>query len=160
MAHLDIVTAIIIAALLIYAIVKQFMAKPVKKFGFVLFPLLALYEAYETYPQAPLPSSQIVECLIMVTLALASAVIQGVNTEVFYRNDQLYMRSKLVAIITWVIYFAVRIGLKFLFDSKGSFMTWLGMAVIFGARSVVLFIWHPEIGQALSQSSGRSRRRY
>lgn len=160
MEHFDFITALTIIALLIYAIVKQFMAKPVRKFGFVIFPLLALYEAYESYPKTVVPENQKTECIIMIILALGSAVIQALNTEVFYKDDQLFMRSKIVAVITWLIYFLVRVGLRFIFNSTGSWMMWFGMAIIFGARSAVLLIRHPEIGQALSRQPSRRRRRY
>jgi hypothetical protein len=39
-------------------------------------------------------------------------------------------------------------------------MTWLGMAVVFGTRSMILYIRHPEIGRALLQGRQHGRRQY
>lgn len=61
------------------------------------------------------------------------------------------MRSKPVAVITWAAYFLIRIGLRFFCHSTESWMMWLGMAVIFGVRSFILYLRFPEIGKALSQ---------
>lgn len=153
MDHLNLLTTLIAVVVFIYVIVKQFMAKPVRMFGFVIVPLLALYKVYDSFPKTDIPKSQMVECVIMFCLALASAIIQAMFTEVFYQDDRLYMRSKLVAVVTWAIYFLVRIGLRFLYHSTGSWMMWLGMAVIFGVRSLILYIRFPEIGKTLSQRS-------
>lgn len=151
MNHLNLMTTLIAAAVFIYAIAKQFTAKPVKMFGFVIVPLLALYKVYDSFPQTSIPRSQMVECTVLVLLALASAVIQSMFTEVFYQNDQLYMRSKLIAVVTWAVYFLARIGLRFLYHNTEYWMMWMGMAVIFGARSLILLFRFPEIGRALSQ---------
>ena len=151
MNHFDLMTTLIVAAVFIYAIAKQFTAKPVKMFGFVIVPLLALYKVYDSFPKTSIPRSQMVECTVLVLLALASAVIQSMFTDVFYQNDQLYMRSKLIAVVTWAVYFLARIGLRFLYHNTESWMMWMGMAVIFGARSLILLFRFPEIGRALSQ---------
>lgn len=158
MEHLNIVTTLIIMVVLIYAVVKQFMAKPIKWFGFLIFPMLALYEAYHSYTAATVTAYQNVECAVMVTLALIAAVIQALFTEVFYKDSQLYMRSKIVAVITWVLYIMARITFRVLFNSMGLWMMWLGIAVIFSVRSIILYIRFPEIGHALMQHSGRRRR--
>lgn len=165
MDHLNLMTTLIAVAVLIYAIAKQFMAKPVKLFGFVVVPLIALYKVYDSFPKTTVPQSQMAECTVMVVLALAAAVIQAMFTEVFYQDERLYMRSKLVAVVTWAAYFLVRIGLRYLYRSTESWMVWLGMAVIFAVRSLILYLRFPEIGKALSQgfrsgaSGRRSRRR-
>lgn len=151
MNHFDLMTTLIVAAIFIYAIAKQFTAKPVKMFGFVIVPLLALYKVYDSFPKTPIPRSEMVECTFLVLLALASAVIQSMFTDVFYQNDQLYMRSKLIAVVTWAVYFLSRISLRFLYHNTESWMMWMGMAVIFSARSLTLLFRFPEIGRALSQ---------
>lgn len=159
MEHIDFLTTLIIVALFLYAIVKQFLAKPIRKFSFVIFPLLALYEAYDSYPKITVSNNQFNECAVIIALAFASAVIQALNTEVFYKDNRLYMRSKIIAVLTWAVYFFVRIGLRFVFNSTGTWIMWLGIAVIFGARSLILLIKYPEIGQALSERPLRYRRR-
>ncbi len=151
MDHLNLATTLIVIAAFVYAIAKQFMAKPVKAFGFAIIPLLALYKVFDSLPKAAVPKSQMTECAVMAFLALAAALIQASFTEVFYQGDRLYMRSKPVAVITWAVYFLIRIGLRFFYHSSASWMMWLGMAVIFGARSFILYLRFPEIGKALSQ---------
>lgn len=69
------------------------------------------------------------------------------------------MRSKIIAVVTWAVYFIARVGMRFAFPETGEWVTWFGMAVIFGARSVILMMKYPEITQALSRRSGRHRRR-
>lgn len=159
MEHIDAVTAMIIIAVIICAIVKQFMAKPIKTFGFVIFPLLALYESCKSFPNTAAREHQLIECAVMLALALSAAAIQALNTEVFYRDDQLYTRSKLIAVVTWAGYFLARIILRYIWHDSGEWTMWLGLAVTFGTRSVILYIRHPEIGTALLQS-GRHNRRY
>lgn len=159
MGHLDFVTTLIIVAVIVYAIVKQFMAKPVRRSGFVIFPLLALVEACESYRKAAVTQQQLLECAAMIALALAAAAVQAINTEIFYQDNQLYMRSKIIAVVTWAAYFLARVGLRLVFPKTGEWIIWLGIAVIFGARSVILMMKYPEITQALSRRSGRHRRR-
>lgn len=151
MDHLDLATTLIVIAAFVYAIAKQFMAKPVKAFSFAIVPLLALYEVFDSLPKAAVPKSQIAECAVMVLMALAAAILQAAFTEVFYQGERLCMRSKPVAVITWAAYFLIRIGLRLLYHSRESWMMWLGMAVIFGVRSFILYLRFPEIGKALSR---------
>ena len=151
MDHLNLATTLIVIAAFVYAITKQFMAKPVKAFSFAIVPLLALYEVFDSLPKTAATKSQMAECAVMVFLALAAAILQAAFTEVFYQGERLTMRSKPVAVITWAVYFLIRIGLRFFYQSKESWMMWLGMAVIFGARSFILYLRFPEIGKALSQ---------
>lgn len=70
--------------MIIYAIVRQFIAKPVRRFGFVILPLLALAEACEFYRKAVVTQQQLLECAAMIALALVAAAIQAINTEIFY----------------------------------------------------------------------------
>ncbi|CAB1245698.1 conserved membrane protein of unknown function [Ruminococcaceae bacterium BL-4] len=155
MEHFDATTTLIIIAVIAYAIVKQFMAKPVRTFGFIVFPLLALYEACKDFPKLPVPEHQLIECAVMLALAFIAAAIQATNTEVFFKDNQLYTRGKLIAVLTWAGYFLVRIAMRYIWSDSTEWMTWLGMAVTFGTRSLFLYIKHPEIGKALLRRSSR-----
>lgn len=155
--HLNPTVTLIIIAVFVYAIARQFMAKPVRRLGFIIFPLLALCEAMASFPKTAVPAGQAAECAAMVALALAAAAIQAAFTEVFYKNDRLYLRSKPVAIVTWAAYFVIRLSMRFVFGGTEEWVTWLGMAVILGGRGIMLYIRHPEIGRALAQGGRRSR---
>lgn len=156
--HLDLATALLVAILAIYMIAKQFVAKPVGRFSFVIMPLLALYEACESYENALVSGSQAIECVVLVGLAIAAAFIQAKNTEVFFEEGVLYTRSKIVAVVTWVVFIVVRLGMHQFIGSAG-WITWLAIAVVFGARTLFLLVEHPQIGSALASRSGAHRRR-
>jgi hypothetical protein len=49
--------------------------------------------------------------------------------------------------------------MRFAFGNTGSWTMWLGMAVIFGFKNIILYLKYPEISQQLSKQSGRRRNR-
>lgn len=125
----------------------------------MFLPLLALLEAYESYPKEGITPSELTQCGVMVLLALISASIQALNTDVFYQGDRLFRRSRPVAILTWAVYFSVRLVMRYAFSNTGSWTMWFGMAVIFGIKNAILYFKYPEIGLELSKHSDRHRNR-
>ena len=93
-----------------------------------------------------------------IGLAVVAASIQAKNTEVFFEEGVLYTRSKIIAVVTWVAFIAIRIGMH-QFIAGADWITWLAIAVVFGARTLFLLVAHPQIGPALASRSNTRRHR-
>lgn len=164
--HEIFITLLIIAAV-IFAIVRQVMPQQVRRIGFIILPALAAYEAYKSFPRPTIPVNQMVEFLMIGMAALVVGVVQAQFTHVYFKGDLLYMRGGIESLIAWIALMFVRfiIGLTFqgvsLFSSFHSFewILWAAVAVAFGTRSIVLYMKHPEIGQALAEEKARKRHR-
>ncbi len=163
----EILITLIAIAVVIFAIARQVMPQQVRRLGFIVLPALAAYESYRSLPTPNIPVSQMVECLLVVLAALVAGSIQAAFTRVYYHGNRLYMRGGMVSLIAWVALMLVRsiIGLIFqgtsLFTSFNNFewMLWAAIAVAFGSRNAILYMKHPEIGEALAGERANRRQR-
>lgn len=151
-------TALLVICIIVWVIFRQLRPKPVKKLFFILLPLLAVYEVHQTFPQQAVPMTQWIECILVITFALIAGTIQAWYSKVYIQDQIVYVQATTITIITWVSFIVFRIGVGF---ACGEFATgyhriqwilWIGIAVIFATRSLILYAKFPEIKQAFTPS--------
>lgn len=151
-------TALLVIAIIVWVVFRQLRPKPVKKIFFVILPLLALYEMYQTFPQSSVPVSQWIECILVVIAALIAGTIQAWHSKVYMQNQIVYVQGTAITLITWASFIIVRLGLGFAFGEFATgyhriqWILWAGIAVIFATRSLILYAKFPEIKHVFASS--------
>jgi hypothetical protein len=159
-------TTLIIIAVVIFAIIRQVMPQKIRMLSFVILPAIAAYEAYKLLPRPIIPVSQMVECLLIVVAGVVIGAIQATATNVYYKDNQLYMCGGFVSLFSWIAFMFIRFIISFAFQGFSSFTSfknfewilWAGIAVAFGSKSLILYMKHPEIGQALATERANKRK--
>lgn len=151
-------TALLVICIIVWVVFRQLRPKPVKKLFFIILPLLAVYEVYETFPTQTVPISQWVECILVVAFALIAGTIQAWYSKVYIQNQIVYVQGTAITLITWASFIVVRLGLGFAFGEFATgyhriqWILWVGVAVIFATRSLILYAKFPAIKQAFTPS--------
>ena len=154
-------------AIVIFAIWRQVMPQKIRRLQFVILPLIAAYEAYRSLPRPTIPITEIVECLLILAAAFAVGSIQAAYTRVYHKNNQLYMQGGLITLIAWIALMFIRVIVALIFQGFSFFTSfhnfewilWAAVAVAFGSRSLILYMKHPEIAQALMEERANKRRK-
>lgn len=156
------ITPLLIIAAVVFVILRQFRARKVSMIGFILLPIIAAYEAFNSMPKTLSPTGW-AELAATVLLAVITGVCQGLFTRLEMRNAVLYIKGGVINFVLWVILLGGRLTIRFFFEGPQGFRNygsseWLifvGIALSWGIRSFVLFRLHPEIGQALNLGTRR-----
>jgi hypothetical protein len=164
----DLLMAVLVLAIIVFAIARQTLPRRVSRIQFLIVPIIALYEAYHSLPHVTIPLRDGLECVFVLITALIAGSIQALTVRVYYKESVLYTQGGWMTIIAWLGFAVARtlIGIVFqgadYFSSYGShsWIIWTGVAVTFGTRSAILYLRHPEIRHALTkeQVDRRTRR--
>jgi membrane protein CcdC involved in cytochrome C biogenesis len=142
--------------IIIYALSRQVREQEVKKFSFIIFPILAAYEAYKLIPRTIIPLNQIVEIILIVVAGLVVGGIQSAYTRVYCKEDKVYTKGGKETLIAWISLVIFRVIVRAFFKATSSYSndaTWLlygGVAINFGFRNLILYLKHPEIGKYIA----------
>lgn len=159
-------TTLIVVAIVIYGISRQISEKEVKRFAFLIFPVICLYQAYTLLPKNIIPKEDLIQCLIAVIIGLIASTIQAFYTKVYYKEDhKLYMRGGIITLSVWIASLVLRLVIKVSFEGVDSLLvsegpewvTFVGMAVTFACRSFILHLKYPEVKQYLAKEKGEGR---
>lgn len=151
-------TVLLVICIIVWVIFRQLRPKPVKKLFFILLPLLAIYEVHQTFPQQAVPMTQWIECILVITFALIAGTIQAWYSKVYIQNQIVYVQGTAITLITWASFIGIRMTLGFAFGEFATgyhriqWILWIGIAVIFATRSLILYAKFPEIKQAFIPS--------
>jgi len=151
-------TALLVICIIVWVVFRQLRPKPVKKLLFVALPLLAVYEVYQTFPQQSVPITQWIECILVITMALIAGTIQAWYSKVYIQNHIVYVQGTAITLMTWVSFIIVRLSLGFAFGEfatgyhRVQWILWIGIAVIFATRSLILYVKFPEVQRIFSPS--------
>lgn len=151
-------TALCVIAIIVFIVSRQLRAKPVKKWTFVILPILAMYEVFQTFPREAVPTSQWIECILVVVGAFVAGTIQAWYSKVYVQNHVVYIKGTTITLITWSAFIAFRVLLGFAFGEFSTgfhripWILWIGIAVIFGTRSLILYAKSPEIKMIFAPS--------
>ena len=156
----NLITPLIIGAVIILVIFRQFRARRVNRLSFILIPIVGAYEAIRSMPHV-LKSNTIIELLVIALLAVIAGIGQAYTTKLEMRDGQLYMKGGVGYFLFWVLLFVGRWTIKYCFEGldgirnfgQGEWLIFAGIAIAFGLRSFLLYSRHPEVRSALAQGS-------
>ncbi|MDN4619385.1 hypothetical protein QCD85_14855 [Paenibacillus sp. PsM32] len=154
----NIVTTLLVIGMIVWIVLRQLRPKPVKKLFFIVLPLIALYEVYQTFPRQQVPVTQWIECILVVVAALIAGTIQAWHSKVYIQNHIVYVQGTTITLITWASFILTRIALGFAFGEFATgyhriqWILWVGIAVIFATRSLILYAKFPEIKHVFAPS--------
>ncbi len=159
-------TTIIVIAVVIYGISQQISEKEVKRFAFLIFPVVCLYQAYTLLPKTIIPKEDLIQCLIAVIIGLIASSLQGLFTKIYYKEDnKLYMKGGIITLIIWIASFVLRIAVKVAVEGSDAlslsqgpeWISFAGMAVTFACRSFILHVRYPEVKEFLEKQKSEGR---
>ncbi len=148
----------LIALIVIWVISRQLRPRKLSKLTLFLLPVIALYFASQNLPHGDLPTYQIAEFILIVGVAILGGIVQARYTRVYQDGDQLYIQGNKITLFAWLLLIAVRFGINFafyaLFAPAGSpfsvlWILWIGVAVMFGTRNVLLYRNHSAVREML-----------
>ena len=159
-------TGLIVAVVLMWAIRRQVLPRRVTRIPFVVLPIVGIFEMIRYLPHSTIPANQVAECIVSVLLSAAAGLLQGLVTKVYTAADgQVYMRGGWKYLILWVGLIATRLVVGFVF-SGGTFhydsvawIIWADLAIVWGARGILLYARYPEIRNQLANASASRRER-
>lgn len=150
----------IVFVLLIYFILRQVTPRRPTRFRFYFMPIVGLIEAYQNFPRPNVPVIQILECLISVAIGIGFGLLQARYTKVYESNNEWVMRGDWRYVVSWILLFAIRAAIMFLFGSVEhtkniavEWIIWVEIAVVWGVRSLVLHIRYPQLKEILVKKS-------
>lgn len=144
--------------LLVFFIIRQVTPRPPTRLRFYILPLIALYWAYHTLPH-PVPSVQIRTTLISVSVSIPFAIMQGYFTRLYEKEGQWVLQGDCRYVVSWLIIFALQ-GVSAILSHQTKVVTWeiaVGIAVVWGLRSVVLHLRYPQLGMILAKKSDKKK---
>jgi hypothetical protein len=159
-------TNLLILLAVLFFIARQLRPKRVKLLTFLILPTLAFYQAWETAP-ASLSTTQGVELLLTILLALAIGFWQAKVTRVFHHEGVVYTQAGASYLLAWFMLIGGRLLIRVLFEGHAGFgdwnqsqwLFWASLGIAWTVRAGVLFLQHPEVGAALTQPRPRHRLR-
>ncbi|MCY0889238.1 MAG: hypothetical protein OWQ59_12435 [Alicyclobacillaceae bacterium] len=141
-------------AVLVYFIVRQITPKRPSRLRFYFLPAIALFWAYQSLPH-PVPAVQIWTTVISIGVSIPFAILQGFFTRLYERNGVWVIQGDWRYLVSWLVIFALQ-GIIAVFSHQTAIVTWeiaLGVAVVWGARSVVLHLRYPALREILARKS-------
>ncbi len=154
-------TVLLVAVGVVYVIARQVLPRRVSWLTLMGIPVALAYLAVQHLPAGPVPARQLAELAAEVALATGAGIWQARVTQVFERDGRWYLRGGPVYLGVWVLLLAARIALqlgmggRLGLGSKGAgdlWMVWVELAVAWGARTLALFVMHPELRGALGSA--------
>ncbi|GGA33739.1 CcdC protein domain-containing protein [Paenibacillus physcomitrellae] len=161
----EFIVPLLIAAVIIFVIFRQFKARKVKRLQFFLLPVIAFYELLQSMPH-PLSGKSVAELLVTVLLAAVIGVAQAYTTRLEYRGGELYTKGGLGYFLCWIVLLACRLLVRWVFEgaygfthfSEGNWLIFAGIGIAWAVRSFLLYRLHPEIRSALSRAKEQTER--
>ncbi len=150
--------SIILLALLIFVIVRQLTPRRPTRFRFYFMPVVSLIADYQNLPH-PVPSIQVLECVISVVIGIGFGVLQAGYTKVYKSQDENWvMQGDWRYAISWIVLFVVRAVIMIFFSSAEhtkniavEWIIWVEIAAVWGGRSLVLHIRYPQLRTVLAK---------
>ena len=138
--------------LLVFFIIRQVTPRRPTRLRFYILPILGLYWAYHTLPHA-VPTVQIWSTLISVGVSIPFAIMQGYFTRLYEKEGQWVLQGDWRYLVGWLVIFALQ-GVIAVVLHQTTVVTWeiaLGIAVVWGLRSVVLHLRYPQLSRILAK---------
>lgn len=148
---------LVIGALVLFAIGRQFLARPVSDGRWWLIPAgLFVYGLYQM-TQQPLPGLAESAALgLDIVISIGSGLLRGLTTRVWVAADGRTMkRGTLVTLVAWVASFAARFGAAALFHTgfdQPSLLVFLGISLGIQAAVVQLKAQREQGGEPRHQA--------
>ncbi len=138
----------------VFFIIRQVTPRRPSRLRFYFLPLIALYWAYHTLPH-PVPRVEVWTTVISVGLSIPFAIMQAYFTRLYEQDSHWVMQGDWRYLMTWFVILALQGAIALAF--KEPTLTWeisLGIAVVWGIRSVVLHLRYPQLSGILARKSG------
>lgn len=138
-------------ALFVFFIIRQLTPRRPSRLRFYFLPLIALYWSYHTLPH-PVPSIEIWTTVISVGISVPFAIMQAYFTRLYEKDGQWVMQGDWRYLVSWLIIFALQVVIALVLHQPT--LTWeiaLGIAVVWGMRSVVLHLRYPQLSAILAR---------
>ena len=139
--------------LFVFFIIRQVTPRRPTRFRFYILPILALVWAYHTLPH-PVPSRQIWATVISVGVSIPFAIMQGYFTRLYEKEGQWVLQGDWRYLVSWLVIFALQ-GIIAVVLQETAVVTWeiaLGIAIVWGLRSVVLQLRYPQLSRILART--------
>jgi hypothetical protein len=134
---------LLLAAVAVFFIARQFVASPVRERALVALPLIAGLIGVQALVKAP-PQSLAAAALIIVNLGLAAVlgVARGATLKVWRARSGTWMfRGGTLTLLLWLAAIGIRIAGALVFPAAMSFGELpLFLAVTFGAQNLLLWL--------------------
>lgn len=138
--------------LLVFFIIRQVTPRRPTRLRLYFLPILGLYWAYHTLPH-PVPTVQIWSTLISVGVSIPFAIMQGYFTRLYEKDGQWVLQGDWRYLVSWLAIAALQ-GVIAVVLHQTTVVTWeiaLGIAIVWGLRSVVLHLRYPQLSRILAK---------
>ncbi len=138
--------------LVVFFIIRQVTPRRPTRFRFYILPILGLYWTYRTLPH-PVPTVQIWVTLMSVGVSIPFAILQGYFTRLYEKDGQWVLQGDWHYLVSWLVIFALQ-GVIAVVLHQTTIVTWeiaLGIAIVWGVRSVVLHLRYPQLSRILAR---------
>jgi hypothetical protein len=130
---MNILQILLIAAVIVFVIVRRFAGQPLQSRTFVLPLAVAVYGAFQL-SHAPLGTAEIAFLAVEALVALALGAVRGATVQIYVRDGRLWMRYRWATLAVWVAAILVRFGMVGLGYAAGLHLPTQSLLVVLGAN--------------------------
>ncbi|WP_345634051.1 hypothetical protein [Rugosimonospora acidiphila] len=165
---MDIAQVILIAAIVIYMIIRRFAGRPLQAKSAILPLALTAWGLYQLRDDR-ITALDVGFLVVSAIIALGAGAARGATIRLYTRDGHLWQRYRPVTLAVWVLVIALRIGLSDLgqangvtLNSTGTLLATLGASLIAETAVVSLRAARtavPYAPKTVREGNGPSRRR-
>jgi hypothetical protein len=130
---MNLLQILLIAAVVVFVIVRRFAGQPLQSRSFVLPLGLAAYGAYQL-SRTHVGGPEVAFVAVEVLLALALGAIRGTTIEIYVRDGHLWQRYRWSTLAMWGASIAARLGLLAAGYAAGLHLPTQSLFVLLGAN--------------------------